>query len=409
MAESVTPDERTIDHERLPPEIWVLVSAGFVIALGYGIVAPALPQFALSFGVGAAAASALISTFALMRLLFAPVSGRLVQRLGERPVYLIGLAIVSLSTGACAFVSGYWQLMVFRSLGGIGSTMFTVSSLGLVIRISPPRIRGRVSGLYATSFLLGSVGGPLVGGALAGLGLRAPFAIYAVALLIAAAVVYFALRNSGLVAPAAAHDVKPMTFRDGLAQPAYRAALTSSFANGWALFGVRMAIVPLFVVEVLDRDTAIAGLALTVFALGNALVLFPAGRLSDRFGRRAFVVAGTAISGVATAVVGFSDSLPVFLVLCLIAGLGSGLINPAQQAAVADIIGSQARGGPVLAAFQMATDVGTVVGPICAGLLAQKLSYSAAFGLTGVVLLIATGAWLAVADTLDRAKKDPAA
>ena len=123
---------------RLPPEIWVLVSASFVIALGYGIVAPVLPQFARSFGVGVTAASAVISAFALMRLLFAPAAGRLVQRSGERPVYLLGLLIVAFSTGACAFANGYWQLLVFRGLGGIGSTMFTVSALGLLIRISPP-------------------------------------------------------------------------------------------------------------------------------------------------------------------------------------------------------------------------------------------------------------------------------
>ncbi|MBD0324618.1 MAG: MFS transporter [Aldersonia sp.] len=402
MAESVVGDDRTHGHQGLPAEIWILVTASFVIALGYGIVAPALPEFARSFGVGVTAASAVISAFALMRLLFAPMSGRLVQRMGERPVYLIGVLVVALSTGACTFATGYWQLLVFRGLGGIGSTMFTVSSLGLIIRMSPAHMRGRVSGLYATSFLLGSVSGPLLGGALAGLGLRAPFAIYAVALLVAAAVVYFRLRHSTLAAPEVAGDAKAMSFRDGLALPAFRAALSSSFANGWALFGVRMAIVPLFVVEVLGRDATISGVALTVFALGNALVLFPAGRLSDRFGRRTFVVAGTAISGVTTAVLGLAESLPVFFALCLIAGLGSGLINPAQQAAVADIIGSRARGGPVLAAFQMATDVGTVLGPVCAGLLAQHFSYAASFAMTGAVLLVATVWWLAVPDTLDR-------
>lgn len=405
MAERATPADTTQDRPELPPEIWVLVTASFVIALGFGIVAPALPQFARSFDVGVTAASAVISAFALMRLCFAPLSGRLVQRMGERPVYLIGLIVVALSTGACAFAQGYWQLLVFRSLGGIGSTMFTVSSLGLVIRLSPPQRRGRVAGLYATSFLMGTVSGPLVGGALTGLGLRAPFAIYAVALLIAAAVVYFSLRNSAIAAPDSNTDVETMTLRDGLAIPAYRAALVSSVANGWALFGVRMAIVPLFVVEVLDRDAAVSGIALTVFAVGNALVLFAAGRYSDRYGRRAFVVAGTGISGVTTAVLGLADTLPAFLALCLVAGLGSGLINPAQQAAVADIIG-HARGGPVLAAFQMATDVGTVIGPVCAGILAQHFSYEVGFAVTGSVLLIAMVAWLVVADTLDRSKAD---
>ena len=106
-----------------------------VIALGYGVVAPVLPQYARNFGVSISAATFVITAFALMRLCAAPPSGVLVQRLGERRVYISGLLIVALSTGACAFAQTYWQLLLFRSLGGIGSTMFSVSSLGLMIRI----------------------------------------------------------------------------------------------------------------------------------------------------------------------------------------------------------------------------------------------------------------------------------
>jgi len=293
-------------------------------------------------------------------------------------------------------------LLVFRGLGGIGSTMFTVSALGLLIRISPPERRGRVSGLYATSFLMGTIGGPVLGSALVGFGLRAPFAIYAVALLIAAAVVYFRLRHSHLASPETGDAVVVMTLRDGLVQPAYRAALASNFANGWSVFGVRMAIIPLFVVEALDRGAALAGIALTVFAVGNALVLVPAGRLSDRWGRKPFIVIGSVVAGASTMVLGLSDSLPVFFTSVLAAGIGSGLINPPQQAAVADIVGSKARGGPVLAAFQMAADVGTVLGPVGAGLLAQYYSYGVAFVVTGAVLFVAAAYWMLVPDTLER-------
>ncbi|WP_292975947.1 MFS transporter [Mycobacterium sp.] len=401
------PADRLYDHEHqasvaLPPEIWALVAANFVIALGFGIVAPAVPQFAHSFGVGVAAASTVISAFALMRVLFAPIGARLMQRCGERPVYLTGLVITALSSGACVFAQSFWQLLVFRSLGGIGSTMFTVSALGLIARIAPPHGRGRVSGLYATSFLLGWIIGPLVGSVLVHFGLRVPFAIYSSALLIAAALVYLKLRNSAIAASGKSGPPSRMSFHDGLAVPAYRAALWSNFADGWVVDGVRMALVPLFVIEVLGADPAIAGIALTVFGAGTALMLFPAGRLSDRFGRKPFLLVGTAVSGIATVAMGFTASLPSFLAAALVAGLGSGLINSTQQAAVADIVGSKARGGPVFAAFGMAADIGAVLGPIVAGALAQWLSYSAAFAITGAVLLIATVGWLSVADTLAR-------
>ena len=380
----------------LPREIWVLVVASFVIALGFGLVAPALPQFARSFDVGVTAATVVVSSFAAMRLLFAPASGSLVQKLGERPVYITGLLIVALSTGACAFAASYWQLLVFRALGGIGSTMFTVSALGLLVRIAPPDARGRVSGLYATSFLMGNILGPLFGGALIGLGLRAPFLIYAVALLVAASVVGISLRSSELARPDSGDGVPVMRLRDALRSPVYRAALGSNFANGWVVFGVRVAMVPLFVVEALDEGEAFAGVALTAFAVGNALVLIKSGKLSDRFGRRPFVLAGLVVCGVSTIAMGFTESVVWFLITSFVAGMGSGLSNPSQQAAVADVVGSKARGGPVLAAFQMVADVGAVIGPVAAGFLADRLSYSTAFAVTGVIMLAATLPWFIV-------------
>ena len=96
---------------RLPAEIWVLIAAAFVIAVGFGLVAPVLPQYAREFGVGIAAASAIVSAFALMRLLFAPASGRLVQKLGERRVYLAGIVIVGRSGVAnpSAAMSGNYE------------------------------------------------------------------------------------------------------------------------------------------------------------------------------------------------------------------------------------------------------------------------------------------------------------
>lgn len=408
MTDAVPSDEDKPDEDKsgaLPSEIWVLISASFVIALGFGIVAPALPQFATEFGVGVVAASAVISTFAMMRLLFAPASGMLVQKLGERPVYLAGLLIVAVSTGACALAQSYWQLLVFRGLGGIGSTMFSVSALGLLIRMSPPRNRGRVSGLYATSFLMGSIGGPLLGGAVVGLGLRAPFVIYAVALVIAAAVVYFSLGHVDRARTEGDSSVPVLTFRSALGVPAYRAALASNFATGWAVMGVRVALIPLFVIAILDRSAAVAAVSLAVFAVGNASVLAAAGRSSDVRGRKPFVVVGLVVSGLGTAAIGLTANLPLFMIASFVAGVGSGLMTPAQQASIADIIGSKARGGPVLSTFQMSADVGAILGPVIAASVVEYYSYGSAFVMSGAILLGAAVWWMFVSDT---AREDPA-
>ncbi|MDA3646296.1 MFS transporter [Saccharopolyspora indica] len=384
----------------LPREIWILVIGSFIVAVGMGIVAPALPTFATSFDVGVTAASFVISAFALMRLAFAPVSGRLVSFFGERSIYVWGITIVGLSTAACAFAGSYWQLLVFRALGGTGSTMFTVSAVALLVRLAPPHLRGQASGVWATSFLLGNVSGPIIGGLMVGYSLRLPFLTYGAALFIAAFLGWLMLRKSTLAAPRTdAEEVQSLTVREALRNRTYRAAMLSNFSNGWAVFGVRIALVPLFVVEIMRSTQAMAGVALSVFAVGNAAVLLVSGRIADQRGRKPLVLIGLAVSGAATASLGFTDSVPWFLAASLIAGMGAGILNPAQNAAVADIIGAKGKGGPVLAAFQMSADLGAILGPLIAGVLADVISYQAAFAVTGLTAVLGLVAWAGAPET----------
>ncbi|KAB7760430.1 MFS transporter [Mycolicibacterium mucogenicum] len=384
---------------RLPAEIWVLAGANIVIALGYGVVAPVLPAYARNFGVSISAATFVITAFAAMRLIFAPPSGLLVQKLGERRVYLTGLLIVALSTLACAFAETYWQLLVFRSLGGAGSAMFTVSSLALMIRLSPFDARGRVAGLFSSAFMIGGVAGPVVGSLTAGLGLSVPFAIYGAALVVAAVVVFVSLRNSTLAAPDEEAVGPTVSVRTVLRNRAYQAALLSNLAAGWAALGLRVALVPLFVVDVLHRSAGMAGLVLAMFAIGNVCAVIPSGHLSDRVGRRKLMIVGLTVSAASTALLGWTTSLPVFLVIAFVTGAASGVFVSPQQAAVADIIGNRARGGTAVATFQMMSDLGTIVGSLAAGQIAQHVSFTAAFGVGGVILLAAAVCWSLAPET----------
>ena len=92
--------------------------------------------------------------------------------------------------------------------------------------------------------------------------------------------------------------------------------------------------------------------------------MIPSGRLSDRTGRRPLLIIGLAVTGVATAVVGLAPSLPLFLGGALVAGAATGVFTSPQQAAVADIIGSKARGGTAVATFQMMSDFGSIIGSL---------------------------------------------
>lgn len=391
----------------VPGEIRVLIVSAFVIAIGFGLVTPVLPAYARSFDVGVAAASAVVSAFAFFRLVFAPAGGALVTRLGERPVYLTGLTLVAASSAATAFAQSYAQLIVLRGLGGIGSTMFTVSAMALLVRLSPPTIRGRVSSLYASSFLLGGMLGPVVGGLLAEVSLRLPFLVYAAALLVAAAAVALRLTGARLRPAEDGPPPPPMALREAWGHAAYRACLASAFANGWCNFGVRVAVLPQFAVAIHD-DTWVAGVALAVAAAGTALALQAAGRWADSVGRRPLVLAGLAITAVGLGLVGLSGDLVVLFALSAFSGLGAGLVNPAQQATVADVVGTARGGGPVLAAFQMCQDAGAIVGPILIGVIADRAGFGWAFAVTGLVSALALLPWLAAPETLPRGESDPA-
>ncbi|MDP9833346.1 MFS transporter [Trueperella abortisuis] len=391
----------------LPREIWVLVAAALAVSLGYGIVAPVLPQFAKSFGVTTTLATVVVSAFAFMRLAFAPASGALSARFGERSMYMAGIVIVAASSAASAAAQSYWQLLVVRALGGVGSVMFTVAAMSLIIKLSPVHARGRASAAYGSGFLLGSILGPAVGGVLAPLGFRWPFVIYAAMLLVAAVIVFVAIPASVAQGGArlgtgagneagvgeAIHEPKPMTVREAFQLRRFKIVLLTAFAQGWTNFGVRVAVVPLLASAIPGAPTWLAGAALMAFAAGNGLALTRSGYLSDLYGRKYLVVAGLVISGVFTVLMGVWDSTLLILVASFMGGFGSGAIQPSQQGAVADIIGDRP-GSNVVSFFQQSSDLGQILGPIAAGLMIDHSGYLLAYVFSGAILLVAALIWV---------------
>jgi MFS family permease len=114
------------------------------------------------------------------------------------------------------------------------------------------------------------------------------------------------------------------------------------------------------------------------------------------------VLAGLALTAVTLGALGLSHSLTVLLVLSLLSGFGAGMVNPGQQATVADVIGSRRSGGTVLSTFQMAQDGGAIVGPVLIGVVADQAGYGWAFAVTGLVSLVALLPWLVARETLER-------
>lgn len=374
----------------LPHEVAALSAVSFSVAVGFGIVAPAIPVFARDFGVGRAEVGAVLSAFAFMRLASAMGAGRIVDIIGERIVLATGIAIVAVSSALAGLAQSYLQLLILRGAGGIGSAMFTVGAMGLLLRVAKPHQRGRSVGLFQGGFLLGGISGPAIGGPLAAWSIRAPFFVYAATLVVAGLVGLMGLRNTPL-APKPSKADGEQRRRTGLAyalkQPAYRAALMANLADSWAVMGVRNTLVPLFVVEALGRGTIWVGIGFALVAATNASILIPAGRVADRKGRRPVMVTGCVLSGAAMATLAAVPNLGGYVIAMLVFGVGSGFLDVAPAAIVGDVAGN--RGGTVVAAFQMAGDGGSVSGPVVAGWVADTWSYGTAFWVTGGVLFAA--------------------
>ncbi|WP_240334020.1 MFS transporter [Rothia sp. ZJ932] len=390
---------------KIPEQIKVMLIASFLIALGFGLIAPVLPRYATTFGVGTAVAGVVISIFATTRLLFAPTSGKLIEKFTERPIYIAGLLIVALGSLGTAFSPNIWVLLFFRAFGGIGSVMFTVSAMALLVRLAPPTIRGRVSGYYATSFLMGNILGPVAGALAAPLGMRLPFIFYSLMLFIASGFIYFKLKDTGMTTTMLrAQSNPPLTFKQALGFSNYRSALFGNFAIGWAAFGIRVSLVPLAALAVvtlmygengnLDNQAAmLAGVSMATYAAGNALSQNIAGRYSDRGARRPYIFAGFLVAGAATVFFGLAPNALWFIALSVLTGIGTGILAPAMQASLADIIGNKRSGGAALANAQMFADVGQIIGPILAGAIADSLGFGWAFGVSGALMIIAAFVW----------------
>jgi DHA1 family multidrug resistance protein-like MFS transporter len=377
----------------LPREAAVLSAVSFTVALGYGIVAPGIPAFARQFGVSVAAAASVISAFALMRVAFALPAGRLADRFGSRRVMATGIAVVAVSSMLAGFSRSFGQLLVLRGVGGLGSAMFSVSAQALLLASVPGDQRGRASGLYNGGFLLGGITGPALGGVVAAWSLRAPFFLYAALLVVPAVIAAVALGPAARpVTPrAAASPRESLTvLAEALRSRAYRAVAAVNLADGFAILGVRGAIIPLFVRDSLHRPATWTGIGFGVFAALNAAALLPAGRVADTLGRRPVMAAGCAFSAAGLLLLAVLPDPWTYLTALAVAGAGSGLLDVAPSAMLGDLLSAQGRQSGILVAFfQMAGDAGTVTGPVVAGLLVDGASYPAAFGLGGGVLAAA--------------------
>ena len=371
----------------LPREISILVAASFFVAVGFGIVLPAIPVFARTFGVSNAAIGLIVSMFAITRFASGLISGKLVDLFGERTVFSSGVFMVAIFVFLAGLSTTYNQLLFFRAAGGLGSSMFSVAAGSVILRTVSDEQRGRAQSVYNGSFLLGGVAGPAIGGLLSLISLRAPFFAYSAMLMSSGIVAHFFLKSDKLGkrekgAIAGEHT----SVREALAMKPYRIALVLVFIVNWVVFGMRASIMPIFVTEELHSTTAVIGYGFALSAIFQGALLMRGGRLSDAHGRRIASVIGSSIALAGVIILTVSVHPWMYLVAMSVMGVGGAFLSTTPASIVGDVI--RGRGGQVIAIFQMAGDAGMIAGPIIIGALSDAYSYRTAFAVSAVVFAI---------------------
>ena len=371
-----------------PREVGVLVFASFFVAVGFGIIAPTIPLFANSFGVNNAQVGLIISAFALARFASGLFSGKLVDIFGERIVYTVGVGFVAISSFAAALAQNYEQLLIYRAAGGLGSSMFSVAAGSILLRAVDDARRARVQSLYNGSFLIGMMAGPVIGGFLTAISLRAPLMIYAILLVISSAAGGFLLRNSVLAArPTEKSAQEKTSLKEALSSKPYLIALIISFCSASIFFGMSRSILPIFMVEDMKSTAGYLGIGFTISSIVQGLLLLKAGGLSDKHGRRYSAVIGTSLLTVSVLILVVTFQPWMFLLSMFIAGLGAAFLSTTPAAIVGDVL--KGKGGQVIAIFQMSGDAGAMVAPIVLGFIADHYGFRPAFAVSTALMLIA--------------------
>ncbi|MFV0306298.1 MAG: MFS transporter [Desertimonas sp.] len=376
------------------------VTATFFLYVG--MLVPILPRFIEDeldggeIGVGAS-----VAVFALTAVVARPVIARVIERVGRRPVIQVGAAIAGVAGIATALVDGLVPLLVLRGIAGIGEAAIFVAAATLVADLAPPHRRAEAASYFSVAVFGGLGVGPIIGElVVAEDRFHLAFAVAGGAAL-AAALAAFVIPTSTPAVPVATTDAAATDASDLAAVgevppgPSPRALIHPAalgpglvLASGISAFAVFSAFVPDHA-----RDVGLGGSG-GLFALYSVVCLalrLGGARLPERLGARTSVT--IALCSTATSV-GLLAAVPQVWALWLAAGLigvGQAFAYPSLMALTIDRVSERER--PLaLGSFTMFFDLGSIVGGLALGLVAEQFTKRSAFA--GAVVLALAGLWL---------------
>lgn len=379
------------------PEVRAAMLGTFVIMLGFGILAPVLPNYAKSFGVGYESVGLLISAFSFTRLVADPFVGRFIDRYGERSMSTLGAVWVGVTSIAAGLAPTFPLLVIFRGLGGIGSALFFASLLSFLLRSIPSSRTGRVMSVYYASFNIGFIaGGPLGGLVANAFGLASPLYIYGAACFVSALLFWKTIRNPGRHE----HEVR----KGGVRRlPWNRTFVTVLVVNGvylWMIGAIFQTLVPLFGTgQTVGLTLGGVGIGLGIATATELVTLYPAGHATDHYGRRAVLIPALAGLALVTAAFGLVSTPIGFMIAMGLLGVASGYSGVPPAPMLSDVTPEELKGSAV-AVFRFVGDLGFVIGPLVAGWSAEAFGFGTSFVINAIPAVVALGLVLSIRETM---------
>lgn len=357
----------------------------FFLHTGISIVSPILPIYARSFDVSYTLAALTISVYALGRLAVDLPVGLAADRIGRKPLLLIGALILTAGAFLSGVATSFWELLLYRFIQGVGSAMWMTSRTILIADIVRPEERGRVLSYFQAFMLLGASAGPTMGGFIAaGWGLRAPFYAYAIAGA-ACFVLSFALIHepdqAGLRKGAGSSEAAwPLLegVRSILANRTFTVACLATFTIFLMRTGIRSTMIPLYASSVIGLGEAEIGVAISFATVTNLLVTVPVGHLMDRYGRKPIITSNLVVTGLSALCFPFSFDVATLSLSCLLLGIGTGGAGQAPLALAADVT-VDAPHGLAMSLYRFFGDIGFILGPMVLGAIADAYDLRSPF------------------------------
>tara|TARA_B100001142_G_scaffold319502_1_gene363076 strand:+ start:9964 stop:11142 length:1179 start_codon:yes stop_codon:yes gene_type:complete len=374
----------------------MLCIATAFISTGQGVISPLLPIFAKNLNITISSIGFAVSIFAFARLLFNFPIGIITDKIGRRPLLILGPLINAFGIILTGYSNSLTMLLFARFISGIGHGMYTLAALAYISDISDDSNRARFIGMNQAALLAGVAIGPAIGGILAELyGIRMPF--YFIGVIVALASFYSAMRLPETLIKQKEKKVTSINKETTLSAKNLLIKLIKSMkfvSIGLvtiAIFltrqGSRHTIIPLLAVTKLNISTGMIGIIFTVQAIMHLIVLIPASFLADKYGRRKVILPSLIAAGFCLLLYTFSGSLLSFILVSILISLAMALAGPAPAAYVVDISPKEIT-GIAMSLYRTAGDIGFVIGPPILGFIADKYSLETSLEINSVFLFI---------------------